>query len=205
MRPLNVGALVIDNNVLPRGLNFAHVGVLKNALLSGMALPPIIAERSTRRVVDGLHRHKAYMELFGERHEIEVEFRDYANENELFLAAVGANSEHGLPFTTYDRTRILVEAERRGIKREVISNAIKMPVEKADKKIADGSAFVKVPAGAHQRVPLRTGLKPLAGRRLTKAQLGSQPQGGSDESGVPLRGSHHVAPRRTSLVVFKER
>jgi hypothetical protein len=167
---VKVGELVIDYNVLPRGINFAHVGVLKNALLSGVALPHIIADRNTRRVVDGLHRCKAYTQVWGEGHEIEVDFRDYANENELFLAAVGANSDHGLPFTTYDRTRILVEAEKRGISREVISSAIKMPVEKADKKIADGSAFVKTPAGDRERVPLRTGLKPLAGHFLNKKQ-----------------------------------
>jgi hypothetical protein len=43
-------------------------------------------------------------------------------------------------------------------------------VKKADKKIADGSAFVRTPAGERERVPLRTGMKKLAGRDLSKKQ-----------------------------------
>jgi hypothetical protein len=168
---VKVGELLIDHNISPRaGMDFTHVGVLKNALLAGVAFPPIIAERSTRRIVDGLHRYKAYTQLWGEGHEIEVDFRDYADETELFLAAVEANNAHGLRYSTYDRRRILVEAEKRGISRDIISSALKMPVEKADKKIADGSAFVKTPAGERERVPLRTGMKKLAGRDLSKKQ-----------------------------------
>ncbi len=169
---VRVGELVIDYGILPRqAVNFAHVGVIKNAALAGAGFAPIIAERSTKRVVDGLHRYTMYKQLYGAEHDVEVEFRDFADENELFVAAVAANSTHGLAYTTYDRRRILVEAEKRGISREVISSAIKMPVEKADKKLADGSAFVKMPAGQRQRVPLRTGLKKLAGRDLNKKQV----------------------------------
>lgn len=169
---VRVGELVIDYGILPRGgVNFAHVDNLKNAALAGASFPPIVAERSTKRVVDGLHRYTMYVQLYGEEHEVEVEFRDYADENELWLAAVEANATHGLAYSTYDRRRILVEAEKRGINREVISNAIKMPVEKADKKLATGSAFVKTPVGHRQRVPLRTGLKRLAGRDLNKKQV----------------------------------
>jgi hypothetical protein len=168
---VRVGELVIDYGTLPRaGVNFGHVDNLKNAALAGTTFPPIIADRNTKRVVDGLHRHKMYVQLYGEEHEVEVEFRDFANENALFVAAVEANATHGLAYSTYDRRRILVEAEKRGISREVISSVIRMPVEKADKKIADGSAFVKTPAGDRERVPLRTGLKPLAGHFLNKKQ-----------------------------------
>ena len=168
---VRLGELVIDDGILPRAaLNFAHVDTLKNAVLAGESLPPIIAERSTRRVVDGLHRYKMYVQLYGEGHEVEVDFRDFADDNELWLAAVAANATHGLAYTTYDRRRILVEAEKRGISRDVISTAIRMPVEKADKKIADGSAFVKTTAGNRERVALRTALKPLAGNLLTKKQ-----------------------------------
>lgn len=168
---VKVGELVIDYGILPRAaVNFAHVGTLKNAALAGEGFPPIIAERSTKRVVDGLHRYTMYAQLYGEEHEVEVEFRDFADEKELWLTAVEANATHGLAYSTYDRRRILVEAEKRGISREVISSVIRMPVEKADKKIVDGSAFVKTPTGGRERVPLRTGLKPLAGHFLNKKQ-----------------------------------
>lgn len=172
MTTIKVGELVIDYGILPRGgVNFAHMDNLKNAALAGESFPPIVAERSTKRVVDGLHRYTMYVQLYGEVHEVEVDFRDFADENELWLAAVEANATHGLTYTAYDRRRILVEAEKRGISRDIISNAIKMPVEKADRKLATGSAFVKTPVGHRQRVPLRTGLKNLAGRDLNERQV----------------------------------
>ena len=46
-----------------------------------------------------------------------------------------------------------------------------MPVEKADKKLMTGSAFVKTPVGPRERVALRTGLKSLAGRYLNKSRV----------------------------------
>lgn len=178
MDTVRVGELVIDYGILPRGgVNFSHVDNLKNAALAGASFPPIVAERSTKRVVDGLHRHTMYKQTYGEDHEVEVEFRDFVDENELWLAAVEANATHGLAYSTYDRRRILVEAEKRGISREVISSAIKMPVEKADKKLMTGSAFVKTPVGPRERVALRTGLKSLAGHVLSKKQEEANKQG----------------------------
>lgn len=167
---MELSKITIDISVLPRGINFVHVNDLKNAALSGAVFPPLIVERATGRLVDGYHRYMLYKQLYGESYDADVEERDYSDDNAVFLAAVEANATHGLAFSTYDRRRILVEAERRGISRDVISSAIKMPVEKADKKLADGSAFIKTPVGGRQRVPLRTGLKPLAGHVLTKKQ-----------------------------------
>ena len=167
---MELSKITIDISMLPRGINFVHVNDLKNAALSGAVFPPLIVERGTGRLVDGYHRYMLYKQLYGESYDADVEERDYSDDNAVFLAAVEANATHGLAFSTYDRRRILVEAERRGISRDVISSAIKMPVEKADKKLADGSAFIKTPVGGRQRVPLRTGLKPLAGHVLTKKQ-----------------------------------
>jgi len=46
---VKVGEQVIDYNILPRAaVDFTHVGVLKNALLAGVAFPPIVAERRAR-------------------------------------------------------------------------------------------------------------------------------------------------------------
>jgi hypothetical protein len=167
---MELSKITIDTSVLPRGINFVHVNDLKNAALSGVVFPPLIVERGTGRLVDGFHRYTSYKQLYGESYDADVEERDYADDNAVFVAAVEANATHGLAFSTYDRRRILVEAERRGISRDVISSAIRMPVEKADKKLADGSAFVITPVGHRQRVPLRTGLKALAGHLLTKKQ-----------------------------------
>lgn len=63
-------------------------------------LPPITVDRRTNRVVDGMHRVAA-ARLRGRR-EIEVVFVT-DDEEDLFVRAVRANAEHGLPLTLADR------------------------------------------------------------------------------------------------------
>jgi hypothetical protein len=75
---------------------------------SAAKLPPILVQRSTMRVIDGMHRMRA-AQLRGEQ-SIEVEFFD-GGDDDAFVLAVRANVTHGLPLTLADRkaaaTRIL--------------------------------------------------------------------------------------------------
>ncbi|MFI6093866.1 transcriptional regulator [Streptomyces sp. NPDC051218] len=76
------------------------VHVLRLAALES-PLPPILVDRQSMRVIDGIHRLMAAsikgLEV------IEVEFFD-GNSEDAFLKAVEANVEHGLPLTQADRT-----------------------------------------------------------------------------------------------------
>jgi ParB-like chromosome segregation protein Spo0J len=63
-------------------------------------LPPILVERSSMRVIDGMHRVLA-ARLRGET-TIDVCFFD-GNEADAFVAAVQANIEHGKPLSLADR------------------------------------------------------------------------------------------------------
>jgi ParB-like chromosome segregation protein Spo0J len=63
-------------------------------------LPPILVQRETRRVIDGMHRLRAARQLG--RTTIEVLFFD-GEDAEALVAAVKANTEHGLPLTLADR------------------------------------------------------------------------------------------------------
>jgi hypothetical protein len=80
------------------GEDKAHV--LRLAALDGK-LPPILVDRRTMRVIDGIHRLMA-ASLKGQGI-IDVEFFDGSHED-AFLKAVEANVEHGLPLTQPDRT-----------------------------------------------------------------------------------------------------
>jgi len=80
------------------GVNTDHARALAE---SETELPPIIVNRSTMRVVDGMHRLRAAA-LRG-HDEIEVRFFD-GDENETFVLAVQANIMHGLPLSLADRT-----------------------------------------------------------------------------------------------------
>ncbi|WP_199853233.1 MULTISPECIES: ParB/RepB/Spo0J family partition protein [unclassified Plantactinospora] len=79
------------------GLNMEHSRMLAEI---DATLPPILVSRRTMRVIDGMHRLHAAM-LRGEEY-IEVEFFD-GSEREEFVAAVRANTAHGLPLSLAER------------------------------------------------------------------------------------------------------
>ncbi|MEN3304952.1 MAG: hypothetical protein V7603_1154 [Micromonosporaceae bacterium] len=67
---------------------------------SAAKLPPILVQRRTMRVIDGMHRLRA-AQLRGEQ-SIEVEFFD-GDDDDAFILAVRGNITHGLPLTLADR------------------------------------------------------------------------------------------------------
>jgi hypothetical protein len=79
------------------GENPAHVRLLAR---SGATLPPILVDRASRRVIDGMHRLGA-ARMRG-RSTIAVQYFD-GGPAEAFIAAVRANVTHGLPLSRHDR------------------------------------------------------------------------------------------------------
>ena len=74
-----------------------HIARLAEA---GAELPPILVDRRTTRVIDGMHRLRV-ASLRGQE-VIEVRFFD-GSEADVFLRAVEENVAHGLPLTRADR------------------------------------------------------------------------------------------------------
>ncbi|MGW3660988.1 transcriptional regulator [Streptomyces sp. NPDC005151] len=80
-----------------QGMDAEHVAHLAEI---DAPLPPILVDRRTMRVIDGMHR---LMAAFGRGQEsIGVEFFDGSTED-AFLRAVQANVTHGLPLSQADR------------------------------------------------------------------------------------------------------
>jgi hypothetical protein len=73
---------------------------IKTLAQMGTPLPPILVQRGTMRVIDGMHRLRA-ANLHGDE-TIQVRFFD-GTDAEAFVAGVKANTEHGLPLTLEDR------------------------------------------------------------------------------------------------------
>jgi hypothetical protein len=66
----------------------------------GAQFPPVLVQRGTMRVIDGMHRLRAA--LLNGCHSIEVEFFDGCDED-AFIRGVEQNIAHGLPLTLSDR------------------------------------------------------------------------------------------------------
>ncbi|MBO3747361.1 ParB N-terminal domain-containing protein [Streptosporangiaceae bacterium NEAU-GS5] len=102
-RAEGAGELVAIRSLLPAdsprlaGEDHSHAYVLA---MVDAELPPIVVNRRTMRVVDGMHRLRAAW-LRGEDM-IEARFVDMGPED-AFLLAVRANIEHGLPLSPADR------------------------------------------------------------------------------------------------------
>lgn len=94
---VSIDALVPADSPRLHGVDAAHAEAL--AEVDG-ELPPILVQRATMRVIDGMHRLDA-ARIRGET-KICVKFFE-GDEDEAFLLAVAANTRHGLPLTLADR------------------------------------------------------------------------------------------------------
>lgn len=92
-----VRSLLAGESPRLEGENDQHIEMLAS---SEEPLPPILVQRDTLRVVDGMHRLLATL-LKGEE-TIAVQFFD-GSEDEAFVRGVTENTKHGLPLTMADR------------------------------------------------------------------------------------------------------
>jgi ParB-like chromosome segregation protein Spo0J len=98
MECVPINALLPADSPRTAGLDTEHIRMLAALAES---LPPIVVDRSTMRVVDGMHRVRA-AELRGDD-VIAVRFVN-GDETDTFVLAVQLNHAHGLPLTLADRT-----------------------------------------------------------------------------------------------------
>lgn len=167
MRKLKAAELVLDFDLYPRNNVDTHnVKNLSDALVAGMELPPVIIDRKSKRVIDGFHRVKAHLRVYGDDCEIEVIEKAYKDDAEMFLDAMRYNASHGAKLDSCDRTRCTIIAERLSIPLEAVAGALHMPVANLGELKADRTAT----AGGLS-VALKRTIRGFAGRKLTKRQV----------------------------------
>lgn len=161
---LELARVVIDPTVFPRNkVNPFHVAKLRSALQSGAVFPPLILERDTLRLVDGLHRHAAYTAEGVET--IDVTTKKYASEAELFADAVRFNVGHGEPLDQYTVRNAIIRLSEYGFAREQITEIVRLPAAKID-EIQRGFAF----NDENKPIALKGGLDHMAGGHLDAQQ-----------------------------------
>ncbi|MFR9729806.1 ParB/RepB/Spo0J family partition protein [Saccharopolyspora sp. MS10] len=190
-----IAALTPAEQLRVAGVNHHHVRALAEVKA---ALPPILVHRSTKRVIDGMHRLRA-AEARGLR-EIEVRFYDGATED-AFVLAVEANVAHGLPLSLRDRTA-------------AATRIISGHPEWSDRKIASVTGLAATTVGAIRRrssecaaqVTSRVGrdgrarpLNGVAGRMLASELMRDRPDASLREiakaAGISPSTAHDVRER----------
>jgi hypothetical protein len=173
-RALPLASLVEDAALYPRHhVDEQYVAQLAEALRAGASLPPVLADRQSRRLVDGWHRVRAYRKVLGANGVIDVELKAYPDEAALLFDAIARNAVHGRKFDRIDQVRSVLLAEDAGLAAEQIAAALRITPERV-RTLRIRVAFAPAPPGEAGGSPIRIALKRpvlhLAGKALTPEQ-----------------------------------
>lgn len=168
MKNIKAAEIVLDFDLYPRNNVDAHnVKGIVDALAAGIEMPPVIIDKKSKRCVDGFHRVRAQLRLYGDDADITVIEKPYKNEAEMFLDAMRYNAAHGARLDPCDRTHCVIVAERLRIPLDAVAGALCMPIEKLgalrDDRTAKGAGGLSI--------PLKNTVRSFAGRKLTKRQV----------------------------------
>lgn len=166
-------SLVLDFNLYPRlKISASNIRDLVDAAVFGAKIPPIIADRKSRRVVDGFHRVRAKLRE-GPDATIRANFHDYENEADILADAIRLNSAHGFKLNATDTVRIVHLAQGIGLDLERVADAMHTPVselERRGKQIAVMASPSRRQVRNQEVVPLKRTFANLAGKSITPVQ-----------------------------------
>ena len=166
MRKVKASSLVLDFELYPRNNIDSHnVSQLVDALTAGVELPPVIADKTSHRVVDGFHRVKAHLRTFGPRTTMTVIEKPYRNEREMFLDSMRYNAKHGAQLDPCDRTRCLIIADRLKIPMTSVAGALLTTTDRLGQLMATRTAI-----HGNLAVPIKRTIEKFAGHKLTNRQ-----------------------------------
>ena len=161
--------LIPDWNIWPRygvnALDHTNVERMKKGLRAGYVLPHVVAAMDYR-LIDGFHRTKAMLSVFGDDVKIKVEFREYKNDGEMLVDAASLNASQGLPMNQKDRAHFILKARRLKAPWPGVAEALHMDVEEVKTFLESRTATTK----GGEKIALPYGAKSLAGKTLTPAQ-----------------------------------
>jgi len=167
--------LVEDLELYPRhAVDDSNVAALAMALQSGATLPPIVADKKSKRIVDGWHRVRAYRRVLGPKAVVDVELRSYPDEASIVLDAVALNSAHGRRLDVIDQTRAVVMLERHGVVPVRIAAAMHVPEERITKlslRVAQARRPGEGTVPGTKTVTLKRPVAHMEGRTLTDEQV----------------------------------
>jgi hypothetical protein len=159
--------LVLDYSLYPRtALDDRHASRLAEAVKAGETLPPVVADHRSKRVSDGFHRCKAHLLVNGDTAVTQVEWREYADDAELFKDATRLNARHGLRISRFDEAHCMAVAMRLGVGESDLAEILALTQTKYEELRA--ARFATAASG--EAVLLKRSNRHLAGSTITKKQ-----------------------------------
>lgn len=166
--------LVEDLSIYPRNsVDSGNVAKLVNKLELGIKLHPIVADRESKRIIDGFHRRRAYLRVLGPDASVKVELRSYNSDTEMLTAGAAANADHGLQLEMVEQRRVALRLHELGVDDDTIAVALRVPPVKVNKLRCDSTVVIR--GGGTVRIePLKRSLFHFRGRPMTEAQAQAQ-------------------------------
>lgn len=167
MREMKAAELVIDYTLYPRNnVDALNKRQIVEAIKEGERMPPVVIDKKSKRVVDGVHRTLGYLEV-DENSNIDVIEKTFKNDAAMFLEAMRLNAHHGARLDPCDRTHCLIVATKLKISLDAVAGALHVPIEKLGR--LQDTRMAKTRGGLS--IPLKRTMSHMAGRRLTKQQV----------------------------------
>lgn len=162
---VKLSELVEDLTIYPRGsVSDVRVSDLVYALDAGAALPPLVIDQATRKVIDGFHRARAWRRRLGADGLVEADVREFDGDLAMAMESARLNAHHGLPLGRYDQRVAYLRIKELGGADEEIAAALGVTPTRLLQVVVRQAAS---PGGP---VPLKRGLEHLGGSYLTDEQ-----------------------------------
>jgi hypothetical protein len=166
MSKVAAASLIEDLDFYPRAsVDGQWVRELAEAYEAGASFPALVADRKSKRLVDGWHRRRAILRVDPDA-KVDVQWRDYADDAELFADSVACNPG-ARRFTTWDYARIRVRSHELGLSEERVATLIRRSPERVRSLPI---AVRRLPGGGSLEVPLKRPLRHLSGMEISEEQ-----------------------------------
>jgi len=162
-----IASLFLDPGIWPRHkLSETNVASIREALLAGVEMPPILVDQKSLRVIDGVHRVTAFERLYGPEYLIECEEKVYKSRRQMIEDAMSLNVGRGENISRWDITRCILLAEEVSIPITTLARLIHWEPErlKAYRDSRLGSTL------DDRKVMLKRTIRRHLNKPLTKAQ-----------------------------------
>lgn len=145
-KSVRVLGLILDWKLWPRHeagkLDGTNVSKLKALLESGRQFnTPIVVDAKSLRVIDGFHRCRALLDVFGESAVTEAILRTYENDVAMRLEAARLANNGALQLTPKDRVHFSLGMRRDRVPWPIIAEALDMDVERL-KTLVEGRSVM---------------------------------------------------------------
>lgn len=170
MQTVKAASLVFDYNLYPRTqIDSHHLAEMCDAERAGTVFPPVVADRESKRVIDGFHRVQKQLKVYGEGAEVPCVFKKYHSDQEMFLEAMRLNAQHGRNLCSYDKAHCILISLDLKIPDDQIALALSITTERLE--LVRSTKLANVREGNVKiEVAIKRTIRHKAGQQLTKKQ-----------------------------------